>query len=92
MMRIRQRQKGVTERMRNAPFRFQPDDWLGFFRERGWLLDKRRSYPEEARRCGRPLRTARWQRWLLASRLLFASRARREELRHFAGYALLRPA
>ena len=28
--------KGLAQKMQNAPFKFAPGDWFGFFRQHGW--------------------------------------------------------
>lgn len=50
--RYRQR-RDVSKHMQNAPFRFQPADWFGFFRAHGWGARYVRYIPDEASRLGR---------------------------------------
>ena len=52
---IRFRQRGLKGQMQNAPFRFTPDDWFGFFAVHGWALREIRYLVEEARRLRRPI-------------------------------------
>lgn len=81
------RRAGVDERMRNAPFKFQPEDWEAFFAAHGWRPREVRSLPEEGVRLGRlpptPLRIR------LLTRLLhpFTPAARRARPGRYAGYA-----
>jgi methyltransferase (TIGR00027 family) len=86
------RRQAMAKRMENAPFRFEPDDWFGFFREHGWPLREVRYLAEEGVRLGRPmpvpLPTPAASRLLLRLRGLLSSRGR-DELRRFAGYGLL---
>lgn len=85
-LRLRQHQ-ATRRRMENAPFRFQPSDWFGFFREHGWPPKEIRYLPEEGRRLGRPPPAS--VRVMFGLRGLLMSAERREGLRQFTGYALL---
>jgi methyltransferase (TIGR00027 family) len=89
MMKLRARQKGVQERMKNAPFRFQPADWEGFFTGLGWTVGEMRYYFQEGRRLGRALPVPWWRRAGASLMGFFASKAKREAFRRFAGYARL---
>src|SRR6185295_16123308 len=40
-------------RMKNAPFQFFLDDWLGFFEQRGWVEQETKFLGEETIRLGR---------------------------------------
>ncbi len=77
--------------MRNAPFRFEPRDWQGFFREHGWRARQGRYLVEEGEKLGRvmpvPWPVNLW--WAFWG--LFMPAQRREALRRFAGYILLEP-
>ena len=70
--------------LRNAPFRFQPKDWFGFFAAHGWQAKEARYIAEETDRL------KRLKAWMML-RVLFASHARREAMKHFAAYVLLSP-
>jgi methyltransferase (TIGR00027 family) len=85
------RRSGVDQQMREAPFKFTPDDWHGFFRSHGWGCREMRYLPDEGRRHARrpPLPLA--VRLLLAISRPFTSPARREGFRTSMGYALLEP-
>ena len=39
--------------LKNAPFQFYPDDWMGFFKNRGWHLKQERYYTEISEKVGR---------------------------------------
>lgn len=91
VVKFRQR-AGIQRKLRNAPFQFNPGDWFGFFRQRGWGSSETRYLPEEGERLGRPIPLRPWQRVLGGIRFLFASSARRYGIRRFAGYVLLVPA
>lgn len=85
------RSQGMDSRMRNAPFRFEPGDWQGFFREHGWQARQSRYLVEEGEKLGRvmpvPWPVNLW--WAFWS--LFMPAQRRQALRRFAGYILLEP-
>lgn len=77
--------------MRNAPFRFTPEDWFAFFAAHGWKPSEVRYISEEADRLGRPIPLPLWLRlWVKVAGVL-TSRARRERMRRFAAYVLLVP-
>lgn len=76
-----------SSRMKNAPFRFYPRDWLGFFAARGWTKRDIRHASAIARRFGRVPPMPWWARLLMR----FAPPARQEEMRTSSGYMLLAP-
>ncbi len=80
-----------TRFMRNAPFRFEPKDWFGFFAGHGWQAKEVRYIAEEAGRLNRPIPLPPVMRAWMVLKALFASRARREAMKHFAAYVLLVP-
>lgn len=85
------RRKGMDRKLRNAPFRFEPADWHGFFREHGWDISQMRYLADVSDEVGREmplpaLVKAAWRFWSL-----FMSGERKKEMRRFAGYALLNP-
>lgn len=88
VLRYRRR---VQARMQNAPFKFKPDDWFGFFACHGWRAREKRFLVEEGRRLGRRLPIARSLLALFALRSLFASPERRERMRQSLGYVVLEP-
>jgi len=55
-------QRGVNQRMREAPFQFRPGDWFAFFRQRGWNVRAIRYLPIEGKRLGRPFPIPRRRR------------------------------
>jgi methyltransferase (TIGR00027 family) len=77
--------------MRNAPFRFEPTSWFGFFDVRGWRASEVRYIAEEAERLGRPIPLPFYRRLWLTLASVLISRSRRERLKHFAAYVLLTP-
>lgn len=40
--------------LKNAPFQFYPDDWMGFFEQRGWHLKQSQFCTEISEKLGRP--------------------------------------
>jgi methyltransferase (TIGR00027 family) len=88
---IRFGEKARSRFMRNAPFRFAPKDWFGFFDQHGWRPRETLYILEEAERLGRPLPLPfRLRVWV---KLVgpFISRARRDRMKRFAAYVLLIP-
>ena len=76
--------------MKNAPFRFNPDDWFQFFADHGWHLNEIRYLIDESKKLRRPMHLPLPIRILWMIRRLFISAKRREGFRKFAGYALLK--
>jgi methyltransferase (TIGR00027 family) len=85
------RRKGWARAMKNAPFRFEPEDFFGFFAGQGWRPREVRYLPEEGERLGRPIP---WPQplklWVSIVRPLM-SPERRATLGRFMGYVLLEP-
>lgn len=40
--------------VKNAPFQFYPEDWMGFFETRGWKLSHSQYFTEVSEKLGRP--------------------------------------
>lgn len=81
------RRAARSRQMANAPFRFFPADWFGFFGSKGWVK-KEIHYPGEiAMRFRRPPPFPWWARILVR----FASRERVEQSRRMTGYVLMVP-
>jgi methyltransferase (TIGR00027 family) len=89
LLKYRKRQFG--DRMRNAPFKFAPDDWLGFFEKHGWQCRQIRYLAEEAQRLKRQIQLPAWQALIANTQQLFMPKARREAFRRIAGHILLEP-
>lgn len=86
------RRAGVQAHMTQAPFRFQPADWVGFFTARGWKVLALRDLNEEGRARGRPAPLPRPFRWLIAlSRWMPGYRKHQMAGRTGTGYLLLGP-
>lgn len=88
LIKFRQRQR-IHRKMQNAPWKFQPADWFGFFREHGWYSREIRYLAEGADRLKRPMQLPLFMKVIFGLRRLFTSKARREALRKAAGYVLL---
>jgi methyltransferase (TIGR00027 family) len=89
-MKYRHR-KRMGRKMQNAPFKFSPGDWFGFFKQHGWRPREIRYLAEEAERLRRPIPLPRLVKAALKLWGLFVSKDRRDALRKFAGYVLLEP-
>lgn len=88
---IRYGEKLRARFMRNAPFRFTPQDWFGFFASHGWRPCEVRYLVDEAKRLDRPMPLPWfWRLWIEIVRSL-VSPARRERMNRFAAYVMLEP-
>jgi methyltransferase (TIGR00027 family) len=78
-------------KMQNAPFKFDPADYFGFFQTHGWQAKTIRYIPEEARRLKR--RPALPFLFLLSVMVMrvVASKKRRESFRKSMAYVLFEP-
>ncbi len=85
------RRVAESRHMRQAPFRFETDDWFGFFAGHGWTPLEARYLGEEGRRLRRPVPFPPLVRLLVKLRRLFGRRPA-GGLQRFAGYVLLGPA
>ncbi|HTC41351.1 MAG TPA: SAM-dependent methyltransferase [Candidatus Acidoferrales bacterium] len=83
---------GISRKTRNAPFKFKPADWFGFFREHGWAVKEMRYFSQEGERLKRPVRAPLLLKVIMKVRTLLASKENRQALKKVAGYALLEPA
>jgi len=83
VVKFRQRRR-IARKMGNAPFKFVPEDYFGFFAEHGWHVKEIRYLAEEAERLGRPIQLPP----ILKIRRLFAPKKRRAAFRKFQGYVL----
>jgi methyltransferase (TIGR00027 family) len=90
MMKFRER-NGMNRTMKNAPFKFKPADWFGFFRRHGWQVKQIRYVAEEAERFGRAIPLPLPLKVAMKVHTLFLSAKRRKAVREFMGYALLEP-
>jgi len=80
--------KSRTHRhMQQAPFKFQVDDWHGFFAAHGWQQRELVYLDMVGQRLGRRIPLNWWLRLLFA----FAPRARKEAFHRMRGFAVLEP-
>lgn len=89
---IAARERMMGSRLKNAPFRFRPDDWSGFFAAHGWRATDIRYLAEEADRLGRPIEMPLPVKLMFILQSMFMSKGRGERFRKAAGYAMLQPA
>ncbi|HWO32355.1 MAG TPA: SAM-dependent methyltransferase [Candidatus Acidoferrum sp.] len=85
------RRRSVRRRMQNAPFKFTPNDWFGFFAEHGWRPKEIRYLAEEAERLHRPIQLPVFLKVTVKIRTLFASNEQRAAFKRFQGYVMLEP-
>ena len=77
--------------MRNAPFKFAPEDWFAFFQSHGWRSSEIRYLIDEGDRLHRPIQAPLFLRLMFTIRGIFASKEQRAAFRKFQGYAILEP-
>jgi methyltransferase (TIGR00027 family) len=86
------RNRGRMSRiMQNAPFKFAPEDWLGFFEAHGWRSREIRYLVDEGERLHRPIKLPPFLKLIFLIRGIFASKEQRAAFRKFQGYAMLEP-
>jgi methyltransferase (TIGR00027 family) len=73
--------------MANAPFRFFPPDWEGFFAQRGWMVKEARHASDVSQRFRRKSPMPLIARIIIR----FIGKARQEQLRKMSGFMLLAP-
>ena len=81
---IRRKRKKDLE---NAPMKFSPPDWFGFFKEHGWRARETRFLIDESERMGRSTPKPWWAHLLMY--LPFAKPS--DEYRKMVAYVLLEP-
>jgi methyltransferase (TIGR00027 family) len=90
-LRYRHRKIRINRLMKNAPFRFEPEDWFQFFDSVGWRPREVRYIADEADRLNRPVPWPWAQRMLIKIGMLFVGAKRKQAIRKFAAYVLLEP-
>ena len=85
------RRMGVSRKMSEAPFRFEPPDWFEFFAQHGWRPAEVRYVAPEGRKLGRPIPLSPLVRLALRAARLLAPASKSEALQKFAGYVILKP-
>jgi methyltransferase (TIGR00027 family) len=88
---IKFRPRQMKHKLRNAPFKFAPQDWFGFFEQHGWRCKEMRYLAEEARRLKRPMQFPFWKKLIWAARSRFLTQQQRDDVQKLAGFALLEP-
>jgi len=73
-----------TQAMKNAPFKFYPDDWFGFFKNAGWAERETRYSGEIALEFKRRPPMPKWARLIFP----FLPKKVREQSRRMAGYTI----
>ena len=76
-------------RIENAPFKFVPGDYFGFFLSHGWQAKDVRYIVDAAQKLGRPAPT--WVRVMFALRGLFLSLEERDQRKNSMAYVLFEP-
>jgi methyltransferase (TIGR00027 family) len=85
------RRSGMSQAMKNAPFLFEPKDYFGFFAQIGWKPKETRYFATEAERLRRPAPFPLTTRLVMRVLGIFASPARRREMKRYAGFVLFEP-
>jgi len=88
----RRKKTALTQKLKSAPFIFNPLDWFAFFRERGWRVAEMSYYADTARRHRRPIPLPFWPKLILKLTMPFTPAHQREGFRKSAGFALLEKA
>jgi methyltransferase (TIGR00027 family) len=88
---IRKYRQAQAKKMRleNAPFKFAPSDYFGFFLNHGWQAKDVRYIADAARKLRRPPPT--WVRVMFGLRGLFLSQEERQQRRNAMAYVLFEP-
>ncbi len=89
--KYRRRRKGLAQAMKNAPFKFEPLDYFGFFAQLGWNPREVSYLPEEGARLGRPFPLPLPIKIWLTLIAPFMSSEKRTAMRHLMGYVLFTP-
>jgi methyltransferase (TIGR00027 family) len=76
-------------RIENAPFKFAPEDYFGFFLKHGWQVKDVRYIVDAAQKLGRP--APPWIRLRFAFRGLFLSPEERDRRKNSMAYVLFEP-
>ena len=86
------RRSGMSRAMKNAPFLFEPKDYLGFFAAAGWQPNEIKYFAEEAQRLRRPAPFP-WHVRLITSVLgVLMPPEKRRAMKRYAGFVLFEPA
>lgn len=88
---LHRRRAVVAKQMKNAPFKFRPDDWFAFFASHGWQQRAIRYLGTEGIRLGRRAPLPWKTRLRIAIVRLFRRKRDRGKLERLLGYAILEP-
>jgi methyltransferase (TIGR00027 family) len=83
------RQAQSKKILENAPFKFAPKDYFGFFLSHGWQAKDVRYIVDAAQKLGRPAPT--WVRVMFTLRGLFLSPEERDQRKNSMAYVLFEP-
>ncbi|GAA5181273.1 class I SAM-dependent methyltransferase [Niveibacterium umoris] len=86
------RRSGMSKSMENAPFLFEPKDYLGFFLRIGWKPKETRYFAIEGERLRRPAPFPLITRLVMRILAFAASAERRREMKRYAGFVLFESA
>jgi methyltransferase (TIGR00027 family) len=88
---VRKYRQAQSKRMRieNAPFKFAPEDYFGFFLRHGWQAKDVRYIADAAQKLGRPVPA--WVRVMFALRGMFLSPEERDQRKNSMAYVLFEP-
>jgi len=87
---LKMRARRMKQKMQNAPFKFDPGDWFGFFQAHGWHCAEMRYLADESDRLRRKMPLPLMALAYFALRRLLRPRER-GAMRKYAGYGLLEP-
>jgi hypothetical protein len=79
------------KQMKNAPFRFRPEDWIAFFAQHGWRQKTIRYLGIEGMKLGRRAPLPWKTRVLIRIVRPFRRKKNRAQLERLLGYAVLEP-
>lgn len=85
------RRAGMARQMKNAPFKFRPDDWFAFFAGHGWKDRTIRYLGTEGIRLGRRAPLSWKSRMMIRIARLFRRKRGGSQLDRLLGYAMLDP-
>lgn len=74
----------MKQRMKHSPMVFFPQDWIGFFRERGWKVKELKYTAVEGAKLGRPFPIPKPFSWIFP----LMSQKKKDFVNHLAGYTL----
>jgi methyltransferase (TIGR00027 family) len=83
------RQAQIKKMLENAPFKFDPEDYFGFFLSHGWQAKDVRYIVDAAKKLGRPAPT--WARVMFTLRGLFLTPEERDRRKNSVAYVLFEP-